>query len=226
MSEHSIAFNQICYDRWADQYDREANSTVAVDDRFFPPTWEHLHGQSVLEIGSGTGRHTVRLAALGNDVTGIELSQRMLEVAKSRLKENNVHWINADFLSYEGFRPASFDAVVISLVLEHIADVEKFFQKATRVLKEGGELFLSEIHPDRIARGTQANFIDERSGQSVRLASFAHPAARIIEAAAKADLKLQSEEDFFGDEQLARLHAGWEKYLGKPMVRIWRFRKS
>ena len=226
MSEHSITFNQQCYDLWADQYDHEPNSTVAVDDRHFPSVWKHLHNQRVLEIGSGTGRHTVRLAELGNDVTGIELSQRMLHIAKRRLKGQTVQWIHADFLSYTGFAIETFDAVVISLVLEHIAGPAIFFQKAGSLLKRGGELFLSEIHPDRIARGTQANFVHAQSGQKVRPASFVHTATDIINAAADANLQLLSEKDFAGDEQLARTHPGWEKYIGRPMVRIWHFYKS
>lgn len=68
MIENDSSFNRAAYDLWSSQYDHGENSTVAVDDRHFPPVWAHLTGRRVLEIGCGTGRHTVRLTAGDEDL--------------------------------------------------------------------------------------------------------------------------------------------------------------
>ena len=216
--------NRAGYDRWAAIYDGYVNSTVFVDDLAFPPVWAHLKKARVLELGCGTGRHTLRLARAGNQVTGLDLSPKMLAEARRKLVDfANVTLIEGDLLS----TPLSgFDAVVTALVLEHIADLMAFFASAAGALIPGGALFLSEIHPDRIARGTQANFIDAENGEAVRLTSFAHTETDIVLAASLAGLRLQAHRDVIGDERLPAHNPDWQRHVGKKMIRIWVFEKS
>src|SRR3954453_14840517 len=75
---------KIGYNLWSGFYDRYPNSTVAIDDRHFPQLWHDLRGACVLEVGCGTGRHTRRLLAQGNRVTGVDVSSGMLEVAREK----------------------------------------------------------------------------------------------------------------------------------------------
>ncbi len=216
--------NRAGYDRWAAIYDGYANSTVAIDDMTFPAVYGHLKGKRVLEIGCGTGRHTIRLAEV-NDVTGIDLSPGMLDVARQKLSNCNAQLIEADIMA----RPLDlglFDAVVTALVLEHIADLDTFFRRAADTLRTDGELLVSEIHPDRIAGGTQANFTDPATGENIRLKSFAHAEADIQSAARKAGLRLLAHTDVFGGQALARLNPTWEKHLGRPLIRVWTFEKA
>jgi SAM-dependent methyltransferase len=217
--------NPAAYDRWSKHYDRTVNSTVAIDELSFPPVWAHLTGRKILEIGCGTGRHTRKLARLGNQVTGIEVSRGMLEIAQAGPGTESVEFIRADFLLYPGLAAESFDAVICSLVLEHISPVARFFAKVAAVLRPGGEFYLSEIHPMRIAGGTQANFDDPETGENVRLVSYAHSADLIAECGRCAGLALTLEEDVFGTAEFARQHPGWEKYVDRPMIKLWRFQK-
>lgn len=215
--------NRTGYDRWAPIYDGYVNSTVFVDDLTFPPLWAHMKGWRVLELGCGTGRHTIRLAKAGNDVTGLDLSPGMLAEARQKLAGfSNVTLIEGDLLStpLDGF-----DAVITALVLEHIADLDAFFAAAARALKPGSEMYLSEIHPDRIAAGIQANFIDE-AGEAVRLTSFAHSDGDITTAAARAGLKLMLQEDGIGDDRMPAHNPRWSRHVGTKMTRMWVFRKS
>jgi malonyl-CoA O-methyltransferase len=216
--------NRAGYDRWAAIYDVYTNSTVAIDDMTFPAVYAHLTGKRILEIGCGTGRHTVRLAD-GNDVTGIDLSPGMLDVARRKLAHCKAQLIEADIMAGP-LDLGRFDAVVTALVLEHIADLNTFFRRAAEALVGGGELLLSEIHPDRIAQGTQANFTDPATGENIRLKSFAHTEADIQSAAKDAGLRLLSHTDHFGGSALARLNPVWEKHLGRPLIRIWTFERA
>jgi malonyl-CoA O-methyltransferase len=214
--------NRTGYDRWAPIYDGYVNSTVFVDDLTFPPLWTHLKGRRVLELGCGTGRHTIRLAQAGNSVTGLDLSPGMLTEARRKLASfANVTLIEGDLLSTP---LAGFDAVITALVLEHIADLDAFFAAAAVALKPGGEMYLSEIHPDRIAAGTQANFVDD-AGEAVRLTSFAHADVDIIAAAVRAGLKLMLQEDGIGDERMPAHNPRWARHVGTKMTRMWVFGK-
>ena len=215
--------NRSGYDRWAQLYDSYTNSTVAIDDLYFPPVYAHLTGQRVCEIGCGTGRHTLRLARAGNTVTGIDLSPGMLAVARDKLSGLDVELIEGDMLTLAP--PGVFDAIVTALVLEHIADLAAFFARVADMLVPGGGFYISEIHPDRIAGGTQANFVD-RDGQAVRLASFAHTEVDIRVAAIGAGLRLLSHTDIYGGEALVRLNPDWTRHIGRAMIRIWTFEKA
>jgi malonyl-CoA O-methyltransferase len=217
----SKEFNIQAYNQWSDQYDQMPNSTIAVDDRFFPCAWPHLKGH-VLEIGAGTGRNTAKLLNLGCVVTAVEISPGMLAVAREKLAGQAVEFVEGDFLSVGLSGP--FDAAITSLVLEHIEDLPAFFRRAASLLRPGGEFYLSEIHPLRIAAGSQANF-SLPSGENVQLVSFTHKEEDYLGAAEAAGLALLLNQDVTGDETLSRLHPGWEKYLGKPMIKIMGFRR-
>lgn len=218
------ADNRQGYDRWAAIYDGYTNSTVFTDEFAFPPVWSHLKNKRVLELGCGTGRHTVRLAAAGNQVTGLDLSPGMLTEARRKLAAfANVTLIEGDLLAMD---LNGFDAVVTALVLEHIADLNTFFGKACDALVPGGEMFLSEIHPERIASGTQANFVDPGTGKTVRLTSFAHDEHAIETAGTRAGLILTNWRDIIGDECLVRHNPDWRRHVGRKMIRIWTFAKS
>lgn len=222
MTQDPSSENRAGYDRWAGLYDGYVNSTVAVDDLYFPPVYAHLSGLRVLDIGCGTGRHTIRLARAGNQVTGIDLSPGMLAVARGKLSGLDVELIEGDVLTTPVVGP--FDAVVAALVLEHIAEPTAFFARVSELLGPGGGFYISEIHPDRIAGGTQANFV-AADGEAVRLTSFAHAEADIRNAAGTAGLRLLSHTDVFGGEALVRINAGWSRHLGRALIRIWTFEK-
>lgn len=225
MSQQNTEFNRIAYNLWSESYDQAPNSTVTVDEAHFPPFWRHLKHQDVLEIGCGTGRHTHKLVSQRNRVTAIEISEGMLGLAKKKTA-GSVEFIQADFLKTDKLYGRQFDAALTSLVLEHIGDLALFFSRVQAALRPGSDFFMSEIHPDRIAGGSQAHFTDVKTGQTVKLVSFAHAASDIQAAALSSGMSIVEEKDIVGDEPLTRLHPGWEKYLGKPMIRIWRFRKG
>lgn len=216
--------NRAGYDRWAQLYDSYPNSTVATDDLYFPPVYAGVRDMDVLEIGCGTGRHTVRLAQQGNRVTALDLSPGMLEVARAKLAGfDQVELIEADIMT-DGL-PGRFDAALTALVLEHIADLDRFFGRVTAALKPDGRFYMSEIHPDRIAGGTQANFT-AADGEHIRLASFAHTETDIQAAASRAGLDLTLQQDIVGGDDLVRLNPDWTRHIGRRMIRIWVFARQ
>ncbi|MFH1680382.1 MAG: class I SAM-dependent methyltransferase [Candidatus Eisenbacteria bacterium] len=87
------------FDDHAQRYDENVftKNTVAEVD-FLVDLLGISPGQSVLDVGCGTGRHAVELASRGFSVTGLDLSSGMLEEAKRRASAAGVEvaWIRAD----------------------------------------------------------------------------------------------------------------------------------
>ena len=214
--------NPAGYDRWSDFYDSYPNPTIAADDDAFPAFWGALRDLDILEIGCGTGRHTMRLAA-HNCVTGVDVSAGMLAMARTKLP-HSVHLIEADFVTYAGFANASFDVALTSLVLEHISDLNGFFARLAAVLRPSGHFFMSEIHPARTADGIFAHFRDGDS--EYHLTSYPHTQETITAAAASAELKVTRQQDITGNDTLAARNPKWTKYQGQPMIRMWDFERK
>ncbi len=102
----------------------------------------------VVDIGCGGGLLTESLAQLGSRVTGIDLSEPLIELARSHAAERGLpvdyRLESADQLAHE--QPESFDIVTCMEVLEHIPEPEVAVAACSRLLKPGGHAFFSTIN--------------------------------------------------------------------------------
>ncbi len=96
----------------------------------------------VLEIGCGTGYFTKEIAKTNAQVTAIDISPELLNIARQEITEPNVSFLldNAYDLS---FKDESFDSIVGSSVLHHL-EIGKAISEMLRVLKPGGSIFFTE----------------------------------------------------------------------------------
>lgn len=217
----SSKVNQENYNTWSSSYDDYPNPTVAIDELYFPSHYRDWSKKKVLEIGCGTGRHTKRLAGQENLVVGLDVSEGMLSKAKEKLP--NVDFIHNDFMEHQ-FESNKFEKILMSLVLEHISYLDSFFDKVKFVLKEKGEILISELHPERGKKGSLAHFKTD-NGNEIQLSSKPHSEYEILKAAEKAGLKLNIKKDILGDDELVKISEKWSKYLDMPMIQIWSFFK-
>src|ERR1700730_4736818 len=131
-------------DKGAARYDREMNffdRVLFADGR----QWACSQARGdVLEIAVGTGRNLKHYPA-GITLTGIELSEQMLVIARKRAvaEKANVDLRQGDAQALE-FPDESFDTVVITLALCTIPDDRAAVREVKRVLRPGGTLILLE----------------------------------------------------------------------------------
>jgi ubiquinone/menaquinone biosynthesis C-methylase UbiE len=101
----------------------------------------------ILDMGTGTGVVACTLAGLGARVQAVDHSPDMLAVAEARAEAAGVAdrvrfaTVDCENLPYED---ASFDAVTIQGVLHHLPDIAPMLRQAYRVLRPGGQIYISE----------------------------------------------------------------------------------
>lgn len=99
-------------------------------------------GARVLDVATGTGDLAVALAARGADVVGMDFSEEMLELARSKAPALHFEWGNALELGYED---AAFDAATVGFGARNFADLEKGIGEMARVVRPGGRVVILEI---------------------------------------------------------------------------------
>lgn len=107
-----------------------------------------LSGATALDVGCGGGILTESLAKAGAKTTGIDLSEDVLQAAKTHAENSNL-LINYQQTSVEALaaqQPASFDIITCMEMLEHVPQPEKIIQACATLLKPGGKLFLSTLN--------------------------------------------------------------------------------
>ena len=107
-----------------------------------------LAGKKILDIGCGGGILTEAMALRGAIVTGIDMGEMALKVAKMHLHESKLK-IDYQMITAEQFaqqNPGEFDIVTCLEMLEHVPDPASIVAAAASLLKPGGQLFFSTIN--------------------------------------------------------------------------------
>ena len=194
------------YDRWAAQYDTDENATRDLNARRLREQTFLRPDDVVLELGCGTGLNTEWLARHAGRVVAVDISTKMLARARRRLAGAPVTLRKMDVTEPWPFGDSAFDAVVVTLVLEHVERLDPVFRKAHRVLRPGGIFYLSELHPYRQLGGTQANFEHEASGETVTIKAFTHPISAFVNAGNDAGFTVRRMGEWHGpDDDVPRL---------------------
>jgi len=107
-----------------------------------------LAGRRVLDVGCGGGILAEAMAARGAHVTGIDMGEAPLAVARLHLKESgrNVEYrrVAAEDLARE--QPGCFDVVTCLEMLEHVPDPASTVAACAQLAKPGGQVFFSTIN--------------------------------------------------------------------------------
>lgn len=124
---------------------------------------ERLKGMRILDLGSGSGQDCYILSALVGDqgeVVGVDMTDEQLAVANAHIeyhreqfgfKQSNVKFLKGyiEKLDELDLNDGSFDIIVSNCVINLSPDKQAVLEQAYRLLKQGGELYFSDVYADR-----------------------------------------------------------------------------
>lgn len=209
------------YDIWSDTYDSTPNPVVAMDSRHTIELLSPKQGELILDAGCGTGRHLKQLLVVGALPIGIDFSPGMLNAAHHNCPDVPLAAANLDHPL--PFQTASFDAVLCSLIGEHLTELPSLSREFYRALRPAGRLVFSVYHPDMAAAGIEANF--EKQGVEYRLGAVHYTVREHIDYFENSGFSDITVREFTGDEELASSVPSAAKYIGFPLLLVLTARK-
>jgi demethylmenaquinone methyltransferase/2-methoxy-6-polyprenyl-1,4-benzoquinol methylase len=99
-------------------------------------------GSRALDVATGTGDLAVELAARGAEVTGLDFSEPMLELARG--KAPGVEWVQGNALDLP-YGDGEFDAVTVGFGARNFSDLGRGLREMARVATPGGRVVVLEI---------------------------------------------------------------------------------
>jgi len=135
------------YDSWYEtpQGGFVDETETALAFKMFTPS----AGSKLLDAGCGTGNFSLKLAEKGVKVTGIDISEEMMAVAKAKTQKAGFDLEYKLGNLYDlPFEDESFDAVFSMAAFEFIKEPQKAFDELMRVTRNGGTLMIGTINGD------------------------------------------------------------------------------
>lgn len=145
------------YEQWYETLDGQALDRAQKEDA------RHLLGpaarrERLLDVGCGTGHWSSFFAEMGYQVTGIDISPEMIEVARAAVPDGSFQIADACELP---FADGSFDVVASMATLEFVSDPAAAVREMVRCAKPGGRLLvgtlnrLAPLNQQRLSKGRQ-----------------------------------------------------------------------
>ncbi|MBS3822070.1 MAG: class I SAM-dependent methyltransferase, partial [Phycisphaerae bacterium] len=130
------------YDRWYDTPAGQAHDRVQKNDvrRLLRPA---SAGQTLLDIGCGTGHWSSFFAEMGCQVTGVDIAPEMIEVARAKVPECSFQVADAHDLPFDD---GTFDAVAAMATLEFLPDPAAAIGEMVRCARKGGHLLVGTLN--------------------------------------------------------------------------------
>lgn len=189
--------NRQAYDAWSDSYDAVRNKTRDLEAFALREIFAASLPPDVLEIGCGTGKNTAWLLTRAKKIVAADFSTRMLAQAQAKISSEKVEFKQLDLRQAWDFPAASFDLIVCSLVLEHLANIDFVFSEARRVLRSRAAFYIGELHPFKQYQGAKARF--ETGSGVFELECFVHHVSDFFAAAKKHGFVCRELAEWFDD---------------------------
>jgi SAM-dependent methyltransferase len=215
------------YARWSSSYDRPLR-LFSIEGSSMRWRLDALPVGEVLDAACGTGRYAAYLAARGHSVIGVDQSPAMLDLARAKLPESR--FLVGDLTDLP-LDDGSVDAAVCALALVHVPEVAPVMGELARVVRPGGRIVISDVHPFLVLLGWQAQFPTDQGRAYMRL--HAHLPSEYATAALGAGLVLRGCEEPLLTAEAALTptaelipDANREAYVGLPGVLVWDFERE
>jgi ubiquinone/menaquinone biosynthesis C-methylase UbiE len=211
------------YDLWAAAYDAQPdNLMLLLDQQVFTGLLNEteIKDKTVVDIGCGTGRHWKEILSRNpRSLTGYDVSAQMLQVLKQKFPQQKA----VRLLDNKVDEPLnSCDIIISTLALAHIPDPEAAIRQWSQILKPGGEMIITDYHPEALTKGGNRTF--RYNNKLVAVKNYVHPLNRVLTIAKQLELTvLRTVERKIGEDLKAFYEKQnalpvYEKFRGVPII--------
>ena len=218
------------YAEWASSYDKPGNPILAAEQPVVQMLLADRPVGTALDAACGTGRHAACLDALGHTVIGIDAVSEMLDVARAKVP--NARFETAELTSIP-LPDEIVDLAVCGLALTHFQELDSPVRELARVVRTGGSIIISEVHPFVVMLGGHSGYSVNQSEKAF-VRNYVHLASSYLNAFRRTNLKvLRCVEPLWGDEddtlpsfakEMPELAAAAIK--GVPAAVVWELEKN
>jgi ubiquinone/menaquinone biosynthesis C-methylase UbiE len=167
------------YDLWAEGYDAQpGNLMLDMDEELFGNLlgMSKVTGELVADIGCGTGRHWKRILQKNpKKLVGYDVSARMLEKLKEKFPAAETHLLTDHRL--KEIPDGGCGLVISTLAIAHIENIEAVLEEWDRIIQPGGEVIITDYHPEALLRGGRRTF--RHGGKVMAVRNYIHPIEKI-----------------------------------------------
>lgn len=152
MSKQNIYDNETFFEGYKALREKKNSANELFEKPALFSLLPDLKNKVLLDLGCGYGEHCMKYVNMGTaKVVGIDISEKMLEIAKTENSSPKIDYINMPMedISLEKLLPSGgkFDLVVSSLALHYVEDFESLVKKIYNLLSPGGLFIFSQENP-------------------------------------------------------------------------------
>ena len=218
------------YAEWAAIYDSSNNPMFLAEEPVVHALLGSYPPGVALDAACGTGRHSTYLASLGHRVIGIDTTAEMLRVAMAKVPA--AQFEPADLTAIP-LPEGEVDIAVCTLALTHCSNLGPPVSELARVVRPGGHLVISDVHPFMAMLGVHGGY--RRNPTELGFVrNYVHLTSDYLTAFREAGLDVvQCLEPLWGDQEIATM--GFAEQMpdlmeaavtGIPIVIVWELEKT
>lgn len=169
MALQNIYDNEIFFEGYRKIRKKEGNANDLFEIPALLSMMPDLKGKRVLDLGCGYGEHCKLFVDRGaKRVLGIDISQKMLEIAKAENSDPKIEYRNLPMENVSSISEA-FDVAVSSLALHYVEDFAGVVKSVYHLLDQGGIFLFSQEHPLVTCHSRGSRWTKDENGNKLHL---------------------------------------------------------
>jgi ubiquinone/menaquinone biosynthesis C-methylase UbiE len=212
------------YDMWSFSYDNQpGNLMLDLDEMIFGELIESIDIQckKIADIGCGTGRHWKKIYEYKPDlVMGFDVSAGMLNQLIQKFPSALTELTTDNCLTT--VTDSYVDCLVTTLTIAHIKNIDEAIASWSRILKNDGDLIITDFHPSMLEKGGKRSF--SHGGINLSVMNYIHPLEKVISIFNHYDLTVVKQVERSVNEEVKPYYEAqnalpvYERFKNMPII--------